>query len=128
MSDERYEINDPAVVADEIDGMAVIINLESGAYYSGTESSAEAWAALVAGAGATELAEAMALPAASLTTFIAHLIDEGLQRSRHSPVQPWSAGPARGALALERFNDLEDLLLLDPVHDVTQQGWPHREG
>jgi hypothetical protein len=88
------------VVADEIDGMAVIINLESGAYYSGTESSAEAWAALVAGAGATELAEAMALPAASLTTFIAHLIDEGLLRSRHSPVQPWSAGPVRGALAL----------------------------
>jgi hypothetical protein len=25
---------------------------------------------------------------------------------------------------LERFNDLQDLLLLDPIHDVDTTGWP----
>ena len=28
-------------------------------------------------------------------------------------------------LTLERFTDLADLILLDPVHDVTEAGWPH---
>jgi hypothetical protein len=28
------------------------------------------------------------------------------------------------ALVIERFNDLADLILLDPVHDVTEAGWP----
>jgi hypothetical protein len=27
---------------------------------------------------------------------------------------------------LERFDDMQELLLLDPVHDVTEAGWPHR--
>ena len=30
-----------------------------------------------------------------------------------------------GLPALERFTDMEDLLLLDPVHDVEEMGWPH---
>lgn len=128
MSDERYEINDPAVVADEIDGMAVIINLESGAYYSGSDSTAQAWAALTAGASTSELAVALTVPAASVAGFVSHLLAEGLLRVRTGEPLPWSVEPNAHALALDRFDDLEDLLLLDPVHDVTQQGWPHREG
>ena len=27
---------------------------------------------------------------------------------------------------LDSFDDLQELLLLDPVHDVTEAGWPHR--
>jgi hypothetical protein len=26
--------------------------------------------------------------------------------------------------AIERFDDLADLLLLDPIHEVTEPGWP----
>ena len=126
MDDERYEINDPAVVADDIDGMAVIINLETGAYFSGTASSAEAWAAVAAGASSAELAAAMRLPASAVAAFVAHLVGEGLLRPRSAAPDAWSAGSATGQLALDRFDDLEDLLLLDPVHDVTGQGWPHR--
>ena len=32
---------------------------------------------------------------------------------------PWSTP------ALETHDDLQDLLLLDPVHEVTEAGWPH---
>lgn len=126
MTDDRYEINDPAVVADDIDGMAVIINLESGAYFSGTASSAGAWGALTAGASTHELAAAMSLPASAVAIFLQQLLGEGLVRPRASAPGTWTAGPATGQLGLERFDDLEDLLLLDPVHDVTGQGWPHR--
>jgi hypothetical protein len=26
---------------------------------------------------------------------------------------------------LEKFTDLATMLLLDPVHDVNEEGWPH---
>ena len=30
-----------------------------------------------------------------------------------------------GGLAYERFTDMEELILLDPVHDVSEAGWPN---
>jgi hypothetical protein len=27
---------------------------------------------------------------------------------------------------LHKFTDMQDLLLVDPVHDVGDAGWPHR--
>jgi hypothetical protein len=27
---------------------------------------------------------------------------------------------------VERFTDLQDLLLLDPIHDISEMGWPQR--
>jgi hypothetical protein len=29
------------------------------------------------------------------------------------------------APALHKYNDMQDLLLLDPVHDVDETGWPN---
>ena len=29
---------------------------------------------------------------------------------------------------IERFDDLRDLLLMDPIHDVGEDGWPLRAG
>ena len=26
---------------------------------------------------------------------------------------------------LEKFTDMQDLILLDPVHEVSERGWPH---
>jgi hypothetical protein len=26
---------------------------------------------------------------------------------------------------LEKFTDMQDLILLDPVHEVDERGWPH---
>jgi hypothetical protein len=28
---------------------------------------------------------------------------------------------------LEKFTDMQDLILLDPVHDVNSKGWPHSD-
>ncbi len=28
---------------------------------------------------------------------------------------------------LERYTDMQELLLLDPIHDVDESGWPHRK-
>jgi len=121
---QRFEINEPTVVSDTIDGMAVIIHLENGAYYSGEGASGDAWAAVIAGATAEEIAAAFGTASTDLTAFVAHLQAESLVRPRTAPAVAWSVSAAFAPLALERFNDLEDLLLLDPVHDVSNEGWP----
>jgi hypothetical protein len=28
----------------------------------------------------------------------------------------------------ERFDDMSDLIRLDPIHDVSHKGWPHKRG
>jgi hypothetical protein len=29
--------------------------------------------------------------------------------------------------ALEKFTNMQDILLLDPIHDVSDMGWPHQQ-
>jgi len=123
---QRYEINEPTVVADTIDGLAVIIHLENGAYYSGEGASGEAWTAITAGATVEELASAFGTSTDDIAAFVGQLQAESLVRSRTSPAAAWAVSAAFAPLALERFNDLEDLLLLDPVHDVSNEGWPRQ--
>ena len=45
-------------------------------------------------------------------------------------VSPMPAHQARGAYrtpVLSIYTDMQDLLLLDPIHDVDQAGWPTRK-
>lgn len=44
-----FRMNEPYVIAEEIDGEAIILNFESGTYYSLNESAALIWRAIQAG-------------------------------------------------------------------------------
>jgi hypothetical protein len=68
----------------------------------------------------------------AVTGFVAQLVDEGLVRpapdghpSRAIPEAP-PATPAFSRPTLSVYSDMEDLLLLDPIHDVDETGWPVR--
>jgi hypothetical protein len=139
---ERYALRAPAVVHETIDGESVIINLETGRYFSLDGGAAEAWQALVAGLApqqvARHLAQGWAGAAsdieAAVAGFLAQLKEEGLVRPATpddpvaAPAAPLTAAapPPFAGLALRRYDDLEELLLLDPVHDVDETGWPHQ--
>jgi hypothetical protein len=67
----------------------------------------------------------------ALAQFAIELLDHGLLA-----VEPDAAAqiralvkserPAERTLRLETYDDMADLLLLDPIHEVSEQGWPHR--
>ncbi|MFO1060877.1 MAG: PqqD family protein [Dongiaceae bacterium] len=139
---ERLALRSPAVVQETIDGESVIINLDTGRYFSLDGAAAEAWQALVAGQDASEVARRIALgwsgpPAeieAAVAGFFAEVQAEGLVRPA-TPDDAPAVPPAPAAAAapqpfaglrLRRYDDLEELLLLDPVHDVDESGWPHQ--
>jgi hypothetical protein len=46
LSDDAFEVNEPAVISETIDGETIIINLDSGAYYSLNHAGAAIWAAI----------------------------------------------------------------------------------
>jgi hypothetical protein len=137
----RYVVRSPAVVHETIDGEAVIINLESGAYFSAEGASALAWQQIAGGASAADLVAAVgeryeggsAEIGTAVAQFIAQLSQEGLIRPADPaedapgaapPAPAAAAKPAFKELSLRTFTDLQELLLLDPIHDVDEVGWP----
>ncbi|MGK2949390.1 MAG: PqqD family protein [Acidimicrobiales bacterium] len=133
----QHRINQPSVISESIDGEVVVIALGSGTYYSLRSTAAHIWDALAAGLTlgevATELGEAnpgVTDVRSLVEDFVAQLVDEGLLVPG-APPEPTAEHPvpaADGAWqppVLETFTDMQDLILLDPVHEVQpEQGWP----
>jgi Coenzyme PQQ synthesis protein D (PqqD) len=136
---QAYEINAPAVVSEIIDGEAVIMHLKSGNYFSTSDSGGVIWHGLEKGLGAEALVHLLVAKyglAASdasqtLNSFIATLTSHDLIRARAGDSQPAANDglPVQGREpfqppVLNVFSDMKDLLLLDPIHDVDEAGWP----
>lgn len=135
-----YRINTPQVVSQVVDGEAVLIHFDSGRYYSADGSGGEILervehgqpvAAIVA-ALAARFAQAPAAVEPVVRAFIQELVDEELivpteagdeTKAASMPTAPEAAGsyePPR----LRKYTELQDLLRLDPIHDVDEAGWP----
>lgn len=135
-----FTIRAPAVVHDTIDGEALIINLETGRYYTLEGVGAAAWHALEGGLSAAELAVIVAEQLArdvedvadAVAALLGELLAEGLVRTSDGE-GPWPdfEGPALAApsvegLSLRTYDELQELLLIDPIHEVDDAGWPQR--
>ncbi len=130
------EIAAPGCAAQEFEGEVVALNLSNGIYCSFRDLGAVLWRDLAAG-HAVEAMAALLAPTLGGTQavedFAARITAEGLMRpapGATSPqVQPQvvaalAAGVAP-ALTFEVFEDMKNLLLFDPVHEVDEvKGWP----
>jgi hypothetical protein len=139
MSGIRYEVCTPGITHQAIDGEVVIVDLRSGYYYSLLGAGAEVWALLDGGATAVEIEQALRerytdeqdLMRRDLAGLVAELEQDGLirpsGRDSRTPVAlpPVASGAPLGPLALSRFTDMRDLILLDPIHEVDEGGWPN---
>lgn len=136
-----YSINTADVVHEVIEGEAILINMKTGVYYSLDGVGGHAWEALQSGPGsAASLAESLAAlfdaPLDELEKELARLLAEmqaeGLLRVGEGTAQaaPLAASGEKKPFAnpqLVKYTDLEALLLLDPIHDVSEDGWPHQK-
>ena len=145
MSNQRFRVNTPTVTHETIDGEAVIINLDSGNYYSLVEAGSVIWALVERGASASEVQDLLQQTYQGAATdidqgveeLLAQLqqenlivaVDEGLTVVPGELLQvvPSSNGhekPLFNAPSLNKYSDMQELLLLDPIHDVDDAGWP----
>jgi hypothetical protein len=132
----RFVPDVPRIAHEQINGEVVILQFDTGTYFSMRESAAALWE-LLAHAGSTQTllawaGEAGADPAA-VEAFLGEIAGAGLTRTEPaSPPDRAAAelalkelGSARMPPSVERFTDLQDLLLADPIHEAAPAGWPH---
>jgi hypothetical protein len=133
-----FELNDPDVVSETIDGEAVVINLDRGVYFSIRGPGLTVWTDLLAGVAVDSIASRLEVAAGrdvagDIRAFVERLIEEALVRPRADDGQ--SKGTTASLApegpyvppAIEKYTDMEALLLLDPIHDVDEAGWPNRQ-
>jgi hypothetical protein len=140
MTGVTLRLNRPKVICEIFEDEVVAINLETGTYFGMAGTAQEVWR-LIEGevpveAMAAYLAERYGKPrpevAADLESFTGSLIAHGLvaaQATEGGVPAIGIEGPAGSweAPKLTVYDDMKDLLLLDPIHDVDQSGWPVRQ-
>ena len=140
-----YVVNRPDVIHETIDGESIIINLMSGRYYSLQQTGADIWTLIENGATAADIIRTLFAKYRADGVDIGHVVVEFLaklqredlirvglpDKSEASPALETSVtAEARTDAAdftmpsLHMYTDLEDLLLLDPIHEVDEAGWP----
>lgn len=126
-TENRYEANHPEVVDESVDGEVLIVHLGTGAYYSARGTGDLAWQLLAAGSTAPEAASALRAVESDIDAFALQLIEEGLLRPRTVAPTSCEVAPPTSWLApvLEKYTDMQELLLLDPIHEVEEAGWPN---
>jgi len=136
-----FRLRQGAVVSEIIDGEAVIMHLRTGRYYSARGTAATVWAMVEAGsdidtiidrhaaASGAELATVRADIEAFLATAGEQQLGDrqALTTGSHAPDDGAALPTVWQKPILEMFSDLEDLLLLDPIHEVAEEaGWPRQ--
>jgi hypothetical protein len=122
----RISANRPDVIDEVFDGEAVLINLRLGRYYALDARATEVWRMVCSGAAFEDVVAARADE--DVRTFLARLVEEDLVVLEGGPLPAAPAANGHPVPGLEVFTDLEDLLLLDPIHDVDPgTGWPQQQ-
>ncbi len=136
-----FRICEPDVVHQMFGSEVVAVDLRSGSYYSLSETASLAWL-LIGSAGATIeeitriIAEHFSVDPGYVAEDLVSFLDElarldlitpcqTLGRNIHEALPPLDIAIYQPP-TLSHYNDLQDLFLLDPVHDVdAAAGWPH---
>ena len=125
----------PDVIDEVFDGEAVLVHLRTGYYYALSPTGTAFWRLLAPGRSPAAVATAVAGAtgrdeAEALAAFAAKLVAEELAVPATAPAaepaaEELAALPA-GEPTLQRFDDMQDLLMLDPIHDLDldRDGWP----
>ena len=139
MAEHGFAIPERSVTHERLDDEVIAINLETGFYYALVGTAADVWSAFdpvgtVDGAVAM-LSERYGAPVdtvrADVEQLTRRLHDVGLLVPSDEPGAPSAALPEAPERArwetpdLEEYRDMADLVLLDPIHQVDEKGWPH---
>lgn len=137
----KHYVTNPQVIHETIEGETIVIDLATGTYFSLQGSAPTIWKELAEGrsdeqivarlealyeADAAELAPAVAsfLQELIRDQLVAPLENGGGKAAAVEPVEATERMPFV-APKLERYTDMQDIILLDPVHKVDSEGWPH---
>jgi hypothetical protein len=136
-----FRSNSPPVVHETVEGETIVVNLDTGSYYDLNHLGGSIFELLNSGMTVGQLADLIgrsyeldpAEAARTVEDFTNTLVTEQLL----APVTNGSAPPATTPNqpdlpstytepVLNKYTDMQVLLMLDPVHEVDEAGWPSR--
>jgi len=120
------------VVSDQFDSEVVVVNLESGTYYSLRDTAQEIWSLFennITRFGVinsfSNLTDAEKL---DLETYLDFLISEGLIEENETKSEDnFTSSLTYVGLTISKFDDMANLIMIDPIHEADEdKGWPHK--
>jgi len=136
-------VSGPHIVSEIIESEAIIIDLDSGSYYSLQDAGADIWAGVQDGIQIEEIVDRLRMKyegdeaaiRSATTALLKQLEDEALIKADGAaagtgpPSAPIpDAEPSDkisfSAPVLHKYTDMQELLLVDPIHEVDASGWP----
>jgi hypothetical protein len=141
MEYQYFRIEPRSVIFERFEGEVIAINLDRGTYYSLNPAAADIFELVAGQAARADIIAALEHKYSAgtgtirdeVTRFLQTLEAEGLIQSASSAgpgAAPVAAGSGAQAVfeapTLSVHRDMQELFLLDPVHDVTDAGWPEQ--
>ena len=133
-----YVANSNSVACEKFDDEAVLINFETGTYFSLRGTAPEIWALIQSANTIDRIARGLRAegPGAwnAIEAMLAQLVDQScvLIRDIEESDLIDIPGPIANAKpftppVVQAFHDLQELIVVDPVHEADpMDGWPHR--
>jgi hypothetical protein len=136
-----YRVNSPHVISETVGGETIIVNLASGHYFSLQGSAVDVWQGIERGESAEaivlQLEQRYEAPEGEIGASVKNLLDNfvaaellvaeanGVATGPVALPQPTDERAPFVAPSFSTFTDMQDIILLDPVHEVDTRGWPH---
>lgn len=138
-----FSVN-PNAIHEEMDGEVVVVNMDTGNYYSLSKVGATVWNMIGERATTDDILNALCERYSGDPEDIRRTTGAFLEKLQAEQLIAASEVEKAGAVsagqevqaagekqpfeepALERYSDMQELLLLDPIHDVDESGWPNR--
>lgn len=135
MLDNQYRLNAPSCIGEAIEDDLIVINLGTGRYYNIRNEGVAIWQALTQGVTSSALIAANDWTDQQIHLFkeyVRFLVEEqllvALPAMIEAPPTPCiELHHADKPFQVDVFTDMEEMLLLDPIHDASADaGWPQK--
>jgi hypothetical protein len=137
----RYRVNAPQVISETVGGETIIVNLATGHYFSLQGTAVDIWQGVERGEAAEsivlELEQRYEAGDGEIGAAVQKLLDDfaaaellvadanGAGTVATASSQDVGERVPFVAPSVSTFTDMQDIILLDPVHEVDTRGWPH---
>jgi hypothetical protein len=133
MADVYYRIPEGQIAHEVIEGEVIILRFDTGFYFSLNGSAVNLWQWILEGAGWQQILEAFeplnSDQIAALEAFMERLVKDNLIIKTDEATPSVTMTLPRHEVrferpSMEKYGDMQDMLLADPIHEVDEAGWP----
>ncbi|MBL1209353.1 PqqD family protein [Geminocystis sp. GBBB08] len=140
MSPEYYSINCPRIIYENVNNEIIIIDTLTGSYFSLKETGSQIWYLIAKNNNNNEIVQYLfqnrEADINQILKDVKFFLQDLLDNNLIIPLKKPDANSENQELLeskilyvtpkLNKFTDMQDLLLIDPIHDVNEEGWPNR--